>query len=167
MAKMLRMIGQGLAYLAFGAALAYASNRPLYTHFPEDKALIKVSLSHSGKPKGGCRQRSAAELEALAQNMRRATVCSRERVPIRIEIRLDGKPLLAETLEPGGLRHDGPARLYKRFRVAPGRHRIEARLRDSLRKEGFDYVKTAEVALAPAQNFVIDFRSETGGFLFQ
>lgn len=167
MGRIARLLGQGLAYLAFGLTLAYASNRPIYHHFPADKALIKVSLSHSGKPKGECRTLSAAELGEMNQNMRRPKICPRERLPLTVEILLDGAPLMREVLPPSGLSKDGAAHLYRRFVVPPGHHRIEARLRDSARTQGFDYEGTTEVALAPEQNFVIDFRSETGGFIFR
>ena len=33
--------------------------------------------------------------------------------------------------------------------------------------EGFDYERRAEVELAPRQNLAIDFRAETGGFIFR
>ncbi len=167
MGRIARILGQGLAYLAFGLTLAYASNRPVYQHFPADKALIKVSLSHSGKPKGECRTLSAAELGEMNQNMRRPKICPRERLPLTVEILLDGAPLMREVLPPSGLSKDGAAHLYRRFVVSPGRHRIEARLRDSARAQGFDYEGSTEVTLAPGQNFVIDFRSETGGFIFR
>ena len=47
-----------------------------------------------------------------------------------------------------------------------GRHWLVARLRDSDRTEGLDYESAAEGELAPDQDFVVDFRSETGGFIF-
>jgi hypothetical protein len=65
------------------------------------------------------------------------------------------------------LAHDGPSRVYRSFIVAPGRHRLVIRLRDSARASGFDYTRAAEVELAPSQNFVIDFRPEGDGFIFR
>ena len=50
--------------------------------------------------------------------------------------------------------------------VSAGRHRLVARLRDSDRTEGFDYEHEAEIELAPGQNFVVDFRAVSGGFIF-
>ena len=48
-----------------------------------------------------------------------------------------------------------------------GRHELIARLRDSDRRDGFDYERTAMVELAPAQSVAIDFRPEMGGFVFR
>ena len=45
-------------------------------------------------------------------------------------------------------------------------YELVARLRDSARESGFDYEGTAEVELRPGENYVVDFRSELGGFLF-
>ncbi len=48
--------------------------------------------------------------------------------------------------------------------MAPGRHLVTARLRDSRRQEGFDYEHEQSVELSAGQNLVIDFRADTGGF---
>ncbi len=79
---------------------------------------------------------------------------------------LDGRVVARELLLPAGLHGDGASAVYRRCPVNAGRHRLVARLRDSDRTEGFDYEGAAEVELAPGQNFVVDFRSETGGFIF-
>jgi hypothetical protein len=93
--------------------------------------------------------------------------CARERLPITVELLLDGEPLYQAVLPPTGLAGDGPSRAYQRFAVPPGRHELSARLRDSDRGEGFDYERTAVVELAPAQSLAIDFRAEMGGFVFR
>jgi hypothetical protein len=40
-------------------------------------------------------------------------------------------------------------------------------MRDSSRREGFDFERSATVMLAPRQNFVIDFHADAGGFIFR
>ena len=47
-----------------------------------------------------------------------------------------------------------------------GQHRLDIRLRDSGRAEGFDYADAATVSLTPGQNFVVDFRGTEGSFQF-
>lgn len=167
MSELLRYFGQGLLYLFLAVVLGYFSDSPAYTHFPPDLALIKLSFTHGGKPKGECRRLTADEIAALPPNMRRPMDCPRERLPLLVDLRLDGAPLYRAWLPPSGLAGDGPSQVYQRFAVAPGRHRLSARLRDSAREEGFDYARDFEVTLAPLQNFVVDFRSETGGFIFK
>jgi hypothetical protein len=166
MAKPLGYIGQGAVYLLLALGIGYFSDRPAYTHFPPDMALIKLSFAHGGQ-KEDCRRRTAEELANLPPNMRRPMVCSRERLPVAVELLIDGAPLYQAVLPPTGLAGDGPSRAYQRFAVPPGRHELSARLRDTDRAEGFDFERTAVVELAPAQSLAIDFRAEMGGFVFR
>jgi hypothetical protein len=98
--------------------------------------------------------------------MRRPLDCPRERLPVVVELVADGKVLLQAALPPSGLSGDGPSQVYHRFLVEAGPHEITARLRDSDRTEGYDYERSATLELRPAQNFVIDFRADAGGFVF-
>jgi hypothetical protein len=166
MAEPLRYIGQGAVYLLLALGIGYCSDRPAYTHFPPDMALIKLSFAHGGA-KEECRRRTPEELAKLPPNMRRPMVCSRERLPVTVELLLDGKPLYQAVLPPTGLAGDSPSRAYERFVVPPGRHEVSARLRDSDRAEGFDYERTSVVDLEPEQSLAIDFRAEMGGFIFR
>ncbi len=166
MTRPLAILGQALAYLLFAAVLGVFSAAPSYTHLEPDRALIKLSFSHAAQRKGECRRLTPEEIAALPPNMRRTQDCPRERLPVLVELVLDGRVVARELLPPAGLHGDGASAVYRRFPVNAGRHRLVARLRDSGRTEGFDYEGAAEVELAPGQNFVVDFRSETGGFIF-
>ena len=163
----MKIIGQFLAYGVFAAVIAYFSTMPAYTHLDPDQALIKLSFSHAGQPKGECHQRTAAELAELAPNMRIALDCPRERLPITVELMLDGAVIHERTYPPAGLWNDGPSSVYQRFPVAAGQHQLAVRLRDSKRVDGFDYMHTENIELLPRQNFVIDFRADTVGFIFR
>jgi hypothetical protein len=99
--------------------------------------------------------------------MRKQTLCSRERLPVLVELELDGALLYRENLLPGGLAGDGQAQTYRRFEVPAGRHELALRLRDSDRAEGFDYDATETIELAPQQSLAIDFRHELGGFVLR
>jgi len=140
---------------------------PAYLHFDPDKALIKMSFSHPGQRVGDCRQLTPEEIAALAPNMRQALDCPRERNPVYVELELDGTLLYSASSAPSGLARDGLSTIYERFIVEPGRHTLVARLRDSARSEGYDYENEADVDISPQQNFVIDFRTDTGEFLFR
>ena len=166
MARPLAYVGQGAAYLLLALGIGYFSDRPAYTHFPPEMALIKLSFAHGAK-KEECRRRTSEELASLPPNMRRPLACSRERLPVTVELLLDGAPLYRAVLPPTGLAGDGPSRAYQRFPVPAGRHELVARLRDSDRSEGFDYERTAVLEFAPAQSLAIDFRAEMGGFVLR
>lgn len=167
MARLLAYLGQGVVYLLTAVLLGVFSDSPAYRHFPQDQALIKLSLVHSAQRKEPCRRRTPEELAKLAPNMRAPMVCGRERLPLWVEMSLDEQLLFGAALEPGGLSKDGPARVYEKFPVAPGRYRLRLGMRDSARTEGFDYRLDTEVELKSLQNLVIDFRPESGGFILR
>lgn len=166
MADMLRWIGQAIIYGGMALWLGYFANLPVYTHLPRDQALIKLSVVHGAQRKGACRKRTREELEAMPPNMRTAYDCPRERLPVRIEILLDGERLYDRSIVAAGLAHGGATRAYERFPVAAGEHELVARMVDSARTEGYDFQRAARIELSPGENFVIDFRVESGGFLF-
>jgi len=167
MAKVLGAAGQAVFYLAVAALLGYFSVRPAYVHFPPDEAQVTLSFAHGAKRKGECRRLSAEEIAALAPNMRRPLDCPRERLPVFVGLELDGKLVYEAELAPTGLAGDGPSRAYQSFKVASGRHRLVAKLRDSAREAGYDYESAREVELAPGQRLVVDFHADTGGFNFK
>jgi hypothetical protein len=167
MIKPLNLIGQAIAYVLFGAMIGYFSTAPAFVHHDPNMAQIKISFSHAAQRVGECRRLSPEEIAKLAPNMRRPLDCPRERLPIFIELELDKELLYRGELPPTGLARDGSATIYQRFPVTAGKHQLVARLRDSKRTKGFDYVDKADVELVPQQNFVIEFRAETGGFIFK
>ena len=163
----LRLVGQLLAYGGFAFVIAYFSASPAYQHSDPEKAQIKISFSHAGARKEECREISPAEMAKLPPNMRQAMDCPRRRIPVVVEVTLDGALLFQGEREPTGLWRDGPSTFYERFAVDAGTHTLSARLRDSARNDGFDYEKTADIVILPRQNFVIMFKTETGGFIFE
>lgn len=167
MTRVMQWVGQAIVYTGMAVWLGYFANLPVYVHLPPDKALIKLSVIHGGDRKGGCRERTAEELAELPPNMRNPLDCPRERLPVRIEILLDGDLVYSETLTPTGLARGGQSRAYQRFTMDPGEHFLVARLIDSARTQGYDFERSARIVLEPGENFVIDFRPELGGFLFR
>jgi len=167
MARALRFLGQAAFYLGTAALLGWFSSAPAYRHFPSDQAQLKISIVHSAKRKEACRRLSAEEIAELAPNMRKSLSCSRERLPLLLEVTLDDEVLARETLPPTGLSGDGPAQLYRGLTVSPGSHHLVLRMRDSARTEGFDYSYDEVVELEPEQNLVVDFRAESGGFILR
>lgn len=166
MPRPLAYLGQAAVYGVIALGIGYFSARPLYERFPADRAEIVVSFSHTGERVTPCRKLSREEIAALAANMRRSEVCPRERRPLDLEVRLGDRPLYAARLQPTGISRDGASQVHARFAVPAGRQRLTARLRDSARKVGFDYEAEAMIDLRPLQRFVVDFRSELGGFRF-
>lgn len=162
----MRYLGQAVAYAAFAALLGYFASMPAYSPIDADAAVIKLSFVHVGQRKVECRKMNPDEIARLPPNMRLTLDCPRERLPVLVELELDGKLLARRELPASGLAHDRASSIYQKFVVAAGRHRVTARLRDSARTEGFDYTRSTEVELQPRRNFVVDFHAEAGGFSF-
>lgn len=160
----LRYLLQGVVYAGIALLIGLFASWPSYQHFPPDRAQIKLTLVHGAERRVECHRRTAEELEVLAPNMRKSVDCPRERLPVWIEVRLDGTVLYEASLPPTGLSLDGPSRTYRRFEIEPGSHRLQLRLRDSARTEGYDFELDQQVELKPQQSLAVDFRPESGGF---
>lgn len=159
-----RIAAQVCAYAVFAGMLGYFSVSPSYTRLDPTLGVIKLSFSHAGQPKTECRRLTQEQLNALAPNMRKAFDCPRERVPLLVELEVDGRLVYSGLLPPSGLAGDGASTVYQAFPVEAGRHTLVARLRDSRREQGFDWIMEREVEVSPRENVVVDFRAETGGF---
>ena len=167
MRSALRLVLQVLAYTAMAVLLGYFATEPPYRYGDAEQASVKLSLSHAADRVVPCVQLTQEEIAELAANMRRTEACERERLPVIVELDIDGETVVSITAMPSGLWNDGPASVYERFEVAPGEHVIAARLRDTARTEGWDYTSTETVELDPGRYFTITFRPETGGFNFR
>jgi hypothetical protein len=163
----LRYAGQALFYGGFAAAIGLFASWPKYNQMPEGSSQVKLSFNHSGARLEECRRLTAEELAKLPSTQRRPSNCTRARLPVTVQLLIDGRPIYDAVLEPGGLSGDGQAQTYEKFTVPAGHHLIEARLRDSKRSEGFDYESRFDAELAPWQSLAIDFKAEQGGFLFR
>ncbi|MCP4183803.1 MAG: hypothetical protein GY761_10875 [Hyphomicrobiales bacterium] len=162
-----RYASQFLFFTIVAVFVGYFSNQPVHRHFPEGMAQIKLGFAHGAKRKIDCRKLTAKEIAKLPANQRRPNNCTRGRIPIHVQLILDGKILYDDLLIATGLFQDGRGKVYRKITVPVGPHTITARLRDSKRASGFDYETTRQVVLQPYQNIAIDFRADAGGFLFR
>ncbi len=124
--------------------------------------MLKVSFIHHGDRVEPCRPYTQEELAKLPHNMRTPMKCERERVPVAIEVELDGRTILSQVAPPSGLSRDGASAVYHRLDLPAGEHRIVVRLRDKP-GDAFNHTREATLKLAPAQVLVIDFDAEKGG----
>lgn len=166
MFQLMTFIKQIIFFGLFISVIGIFSSSPVYQHLPPGTAVVKVSFSHAGEHKEECIRLSTEEIAALPPQERKPFDCSRERLPVYIELVIDEKTLLSKILEPTGLSRDGASTIYEKINLKSGEHKITARLRDSKREHGFDYEKTGIINLHQGQNYVIDFREEFGGFIF-
>ncbi len=144
-----RVLGQALFWAAVLLPVGLFAQWPRHAPVAEGLGQLTLSLAHLTQRLSPCRQLSEAERADLPPNMRAFEVCERERAPARIELRLDGRALLAEDVAPAGLHRDGRAYLHRVWALPAGRHALELRLRDTPRGEGFDRVERFALQLDP------------------
>jgi len=159
-----QVLGQIVSYSVFVVVIVYFSTSPAYQHLAPDQAVIKLSITHTGKPKGECYRRTDEELAKLPPNMRQRVICPRERHPVSVQLGLDNKLLYQEILPPSGLRSDGVSSTYKRFVVSAGQHQLTVQLGDSGPEKGYTFSSDTRIDIQPAQVLVINFSNDNGKF---
>ena len=167
MSNLSRIPLQVVAYAAFAAVVGYFATMPRYQYSDPGMAGVKISLSHAADRVEECVQLTQEQIAELAANMRTTESCERQRLPLFLELDVDGSRVLEIEAPPSGLWGDGPASVYERFNLEPGSHEISIRMRSTGRAEGWDYVKTDKVALESGRYFTVTFKAATGGFKFR
>ena len=165
--RVLRLAGLFLVIVALFAGVATLSSRPSYRQLPENSSVLLLTFVHGADRRGECRRLTPEEIAKLAPNRRWVQDCPRGRRPIYVELDVDGRNLYRADLPPTGIAGDGPSRVYQRFVVPSGTYDVAVRMRDTARADGFDHERHGRIDLAPNQLFVIDFRPESGEFIFR
>lgn len=157
----------GLAFVtALGAALVGAfAAWPAHRHLDDGLAVIKLSFDHQGARVAPCRDLTEAEIAALPAHKRKTQDCPRGRLPVSVEVLMDGAVLFAATERATGIADDGPSRFSGRAEVPAGEHVLVLRLRDRDRAAGFDHESSVTVTLEPARILVIGFDAERTAFV--
>ncbi|NIA27140.1 MAG: hypothetical protein GWP02_03715 [Desulfobulbaceae bacterium] len=151
-------------YAGFAFVTGYLSFWPRYQYAAPDMATVKISLSHATNHVAPCVELTPQQIAELAPNMRRSQLCERKRLPLLLELDIDGELALRIEASPSGMWGDGNASVYERFDLAPGEHRIATRLRDTARSDGWDYSYEENVIFAAGRYRTITFKPEKGGF---
>ena len=163
----LRIVGQFIVIAALFAGVAALSDWPSYGQIPKDTGVVMLTFVHGADRKGECRRLTPEEIAKLPPNMRRVQDCPRGRRAIYVELDVDGRTVYQASLAPTGIAGDGPSRVYQRFVLPAGPHDVAVRMRDTARAEGFDHERSERVELSPDQMLVVDYRPESGSFVFR
>lgn len=158
---------QAFLYVVFAAFVGYLSVAPTYRYADPDLAVIKLSLNHAAERVEACVKLTPQQINERAMKGEPINECGRARLPLAVELNVDGATVLSLTAFPSGLWDDGPASVYERLAVEAGAYTITARMRDSARETGWDYEQSEQVDLAPGRYFTITFREDNGGFEFR
>ena len=165
--KSLRLAGQFAIIVALFAGVAALSDWPTYRQISGNSGVVMLTFVHGADRKGECRRLTPEEIAKLPPNMRRVQDCPRGRRPIHVELDVDGRTIYQAILPPTGIAGDGPSKVYQRFVLPAGRHDVAVRMRDTARADGFDHERRDSVELSPDQMLVIDYRPESGSFVFR
>jgi hypothetical protein len=160
--KPLRFLLQAFNYSLFMGLVWYFASAPSIRLIGEDEAKLTIAFAHAGQLREPCRMLSQEELNKLAPNMRKIDDCPRERSPVTIEAELDGTAIYAASLPPPGLFGDGGVDVFYSAKVPAGEHRLELKMNDSVRIEGFNHQFGQMVFIEPAQILLIGFDSRRG-----
>jgi len=167
MHKVLRIIGQVLAYAAFAAVIGLFATWPAHRLLEPDQGLLRLSFSHPGKVSTECRKRSAEELAKMQPQMRTPLDCQRERSPVQVRVVLDDHVLVDRSVAPAGLSRDGASSVYWRTPIPAGTHRFAVTLRDDARAGAPVFSRDATLDVKPGQVVLIDFKPEQGGVVIR
>ena len=91
MHRTMRLLLQLIAFVAFAAFVGYLSTSPEYVYGSATKATVKLSLNHAANRVKPCVQLTPQEIAELAPNMRQTQACERERLPLTVELDIDGE----------------------------------------------------------------------------
>lgn len=162
-----RYLFQGVFWALFLSVVYYFSVAPPYNYLSPDQAEIKLAFKHAGQPVEPCVKRTRAELMKLPPNMRRTQKCTRERSPLEMEIIINGEMFAKKTAQPGGVHQDMAVYVYEKFPVPSGELDLIFRMSDSVREEGYNFVKQEKVNITPGRALVIGFDEEANHVTFK
>jgi len=161
-AKPFRFLLQALNYAVFMALVGYFATSPAIQLIGDDEAVLTIAFAHAGQLREPCRRLSQEELDQLAPNMRKLEDCPRERSPVTIEAELDGELVYRDTLDPPGLFDDGGVDVFYSTRIAAGDHRLQLRMNDSVRIDGFNHQLERQVHVPPTKILLVGFDNKKG-----
>lgn len=162
-----RRIGlQIAAYALFFGLIGGFSNAPAYRHLDAGRATVTLSIRHAGQRLGDCKPLAAAELARLPAGAQAPPDCPRQRSPLWLELDVNGKASLRQTVEARGIHGDGMASTYRRLEVPAGRVELEVRMKDHPDQTEFPYHAHRSLQLSPAEVLVIEFDPESRRFGF-
>lgn len=111
------------------AALLTALTVPDLTYAPgsADAGLLKVAV-RTEAPLAETRTLSEEELSGRLEHMRGQELANRERLPLAVEVLVDGETVLRTDFYPRGFRRDGPTYGYAEVPLPVGVHQVAARV---------------------------------------
>ena len=87
---------------------------------------------------------------------------TRERVPVRLRVQVDGQTVFDQSFQPKGLSHDGPSIAVKRLPMSPGPHQVRVELADTADTDQWTKQWSQTVEFQENRNRVVLFDTKAG-----
>lgn len=145
---------QFLAWSLLGVLILALADGPSFDPLPVDHGRLTLAIAHLSDRIEPCRQLSEAERMELPPTRRVTEVCERARVPVKVELVVNDRTLLAQELEPSGFHEDGRIFLVESWPLPAGDYQarltLTGRTAETSRNEVFDF------SLSPRASAVVD-----------
>jgi len=119
---------------AIGAVLAVgvvagmvAVSRLPYTAAPGDAGQLRLAWRWRSERLDVCRRLTSTELAKVPVHMRRVEACERRLRPWRLEVSVNGAPVLRDSVWATGAESDRPLSVFRNIPLAPGRYTARVR----------------------------------------
>jgi coenzyme F420-reducing hydrogenase delta subunit len=146
-----------------GGATWLASAFPYRTPHSSAPELV-VSFVHQGEPVGS-RQLTKEELDKLLPHMRTQVSLTRERVPVRLRVKVDGVTVHDQKYRPRGLAKDGSSLAIVRLLQQPGMHTVSVQLADTADVEKWTQIWEQKIEFRENHISVVMFDTKSGFML--
>jgi ferredoxin/coenzyme F420-reducing hydrogenase delta subunit len=155
-----RWLAAAVLALVLGVLTAAVSVLPYRTPHSEAPELI-VSFKHHGEILDP-RKLTKEELARRLPHMRAQVNVTRERVPVRLRVQVDGRVVHDQTYAAKGLSKDGPSIAVARLAVTPGRHEVSVEIADTADPERWTRTWSQTVEFKERRRSVVLFDAKTG-----
>lgn len=159
--RLVLQITAAIALAAVLGAVTFAfSNLPYRTPHSSQPELV-VSFNHSGAILEA-RKLTKEELAKRLPHMRAQVNVTRERVPVRLRVQVDGQTVFDQSFQPKGLSKDGPSIAVARLPISPGRHEVHVELADTSDPKTWTKQWNETVEFQQSRNHVVLFDTKAG-----
>ncbi len=153
-----------LIFLFLLAGIYLGESREFMAGDPQATELV-ISLKHGGLfVDSKVTPEEKSQQEELLPHMRgAASGGKRERMPVRMQVLVDGETKLEKSYRAGGLFRDGESVAMERLALLPGKYRVEVRIADGTNANTWRFTQDRTVEFTGGRRKVVFFESE-GGF---
>lgn len=155
-----RMWAGGLALACVLGAATWAGSRVPYRTPHDPRPMLLVSFNHGGDRVG---QKALSKEDAARRlpHMRTQANLTRERVPVRLRVSVDGREVHRGSHVARGFSHDGPSLALEQFPLEPGRHEVVVEIADTA-EDRWTRRWSGTLEFTPKRNRLVQFDTRTG-----